>query len=302
MRPGHNAKAHNNSPVGVTKSTISGRSATRCSSSRLLRSPAAAAPTKATTSRRRRRVFAAVLLIAGADSPGFRWTPAIVDRLIEDGFQVIRFDHRDCGRSTRFGAESAYLLDDLAADTVGLLDHYAIDAAHVVCRSMGGMIGQLLALDHADRVLSLTMFGSSPAPGDDRLPGPMDEFVEKMTERLFAGPPQDDDGRVQWLIELDDFMAGSWDDVKIALEISAYSLKVLADATALLMTDGGSIVGLTFDATGSWPAYNWMGVAKAALETSVKYLAMDLGVNGIRVNAISAGPMRTLAGLSLIHI
>ncbi|MDG2028509.1 MAG: alpha/beta hydrolase [Acidimicrobiales bacterium] len=152
---------------------------------------------------------AAVLLIAGADSPGFRWTPAIVDRLIEDGFQVIRFDHRDCGRSTRFGADSAYLLDDLVADAVGLLDHYAIDAAHVVGRSMGGMIGQLLALDHADRVLSLTMFGSSPAPGDDRLPGPMDEFVEKMTERLFAGPPRDDDGRVQWLIELDDFMAGS---------------------------------------------------------------------------------------------
>lgn len=150
-----------------------------------------------------------VLLIAGADAPGFRWTAALVDRLVGAGYQVIRFDHRDCGRSTRFRADDAYLLDDLVADTVGLLDHFGIVEVHVIGRSMGGMIGQLLALDHPTRVRSLTLFGSSPAPGDERLPGPLDEFVERMTERLLAGPPSDDDGRVRWLVELDEFLSGT---------------------------------------------------------------------------------------------
>ena len=93
----------------------------------------------------------------------------------------------------------------------------------------------------------------------------------------------------------DDFMGATWDDVKVALEISAYSLKVLADATAPLMTDGGSLVGLTFDATVAWPAYNWMGVAKAALESTSRYLARELGPKGIRCNLIAAGPIRTMA-------
>ena len=115
-----------------------------------------------------------VVLVAGADSPGFRWTPAIVDRLVAEGYRVIRFDHRDCGRSTRFGPDDAYLLDDLVSDVVGLLDRLSVAAAHVVGRSMGGMVGQLLSMDHPDRVRSLTMFGSSPAPGDERLGGPDD--------------------------------------------------------------------------------------------------------------------------------
>lgn len=97
----------------------------------------------------------------------------------------------------------------------------------------------------------------------------------------------------------DDFMTGEWDDVKVALEISAYSLKVLADATAPLMTDGGSIVGLTFDATLAWPAYNWMGVAKAALESTNRYLARALGPQGIRCNLVAAGPIRTIAAKSI---
>lgn len=97
----------------------------------------------------------------------------------------------------------------------------------------------------------------------------------------------------------DDFMAGDWDDVKVALEISAYSLKVVADATAPLMTGGGSIVGLTFDATVAWPAYNWMGVAKAALESTNRYLARALGPQGIRCNLVAAGPVRTMAAKSI---
>lgn len=150
----------------------------------------------------------AVVLIAGSDAPGFRWTPAIVEPLVRGGYRVVRFDHRDCGRSTRFGAEDAYRLDDMVADTLGLLDHFGIETAHVIGRSMGGMIAQLLALDHAERVRSLTLLGSSPAPGDDRLPGPLDEFLEKMTERLFAGPPRDHEGRVRWLVDLDGLLSG----------------------------------------------------------------------------------------------
>lgn len=97
----------------------------------------------------------------------------------------------------------------------------------------------------------------------------------------------------------EDFLGASWDDVKVAIEISAYSLKVLADATAPLMTGGGSLVGLTFDATVAWPAYNWMGVAKAALESTNRYLARSLGPQGIRCNLVAAGPVRTMAAKSI---
>lgn len=150
-----------------------------------------------------------VLLVAGADSPGFRWTPTIVDPLVASGHRVVRFDHRDCGRSTRFGANDVYRLDDLVVDVVGLFDVLGIEAAHVVGYSMGGMIGQLLGIDHPDRVTSLTLIGSSPAPGDERLGGPDEAFVDAMTTRLFAGPPKDDAGRIAWLVELDELLAGS---------------------------------------------------------------------------------------------
>lgn len=97
----------------------------------------------------------------------------------------------------------------------------------------------------------------------------------------------------------DDFMAATWDDVKVAMEISAYSLKLLAEAVAPLMTEGGAIVGLDFDATVAWPAYNWMGVAKAALESTNRYLARELGPKGIRCNLVAAGPIKTMAAKSI---
>ena len=95
------------------------------------------------------------------------------------------------------------------------------------------------------------------------------------------------------------FMDAAWDDVKVALEISTYSLKMLADAVAPLMGAGGSIVGLDFDATRAWPAYDWMGVAKAGLESTCRYLARYLGPQGVRVNLVSAGPVRTMAARSI---
>ena len=95
------------------------------------------------------------------------------------------------------------------------------------------------------------------------------------------------------------FLQTSWPDVSTALHVSAYSLKALATACAPLMKDGGSIVAMDFDAAVAWPKYDWMGVAKAALESCARYLARDLGPSGIRVNLVAAGPLRTMAARSI---
>ena len=97
----------------------------------------------------------------------------------------------------------------------------------------------------------------------------------------------------------DDFMAAKWNDVATAMQISAYSLKHLAEVFVPLMKPGGSIVGLDFDNTVAWPAYNWMGVAKSALESTSRYLARGLGPQNIRFNLIAAGPIKTMAAKSI---
>lgn len=91
------------------------------------------------------------------------------------------------------------------------------------------------------------------------------------------------------------FLSGEWEDVATAVHISAYSLKALAVAVQPLMANGGSIVGLTFDGRYAWPVYDWMGVAKAAFEATSRYVARDLGPQGIRCNLVSAGPIKTTA-------
>lgn len=100
----------------------------------------------------------------------------------------------------------------------------------------------------------------------------------------------------------DNFMHAPWDDVATAFQVSTYSLRVLADIAAPLMAKagGGSIVGLDFDnATQAFPAYDWMGVAKAALAATSRYLARDLGAQKIRVNLVAAGPIKTIAAKSI---
>ncbi len=97
----------------------------------------------------------------------------------------------------------------------------------------------------------------------------------------------------------DDFLAAQWDDVAIAMHISAYSLKALADAFLPLMSEGGSFVGLDFDNQQAWPAYNWMGVAKSALQSVSRYLAKEVGPRGIRSNLVAAGPIKTMAAKSI---
>lgn len=95
------------------------------------------------------------------------------------------------------------------------------------------------------------------------------------------------------------FLQTEWADVAAAVQVSTYSLKALAMAALPLMASGGSIVGLDFDASLAWPAYDWMGVAKAALESLSRYLARDLGPDGVRVNLVAAGPIRTMAAKSI---
>jgi enoyl-[acyl-carrier protein] reductase I len=95
------------------------------------------------------------------------------------------------------------------------------------------------------------------------------------------------------------FLDGPWPDVAQAFQVSAYSLVSLSTAVLPLLRPGSGVVGLTFDATIAWPAYDWMGVAKAGLESTARYLARDLGPRGIRVNLVSAGPLKTLAAKAI---
>jgi enoyl ACP reductase len=103
-----------------------------------------------------------------------------------------------------------------------------------------------------------------------------------------------------------DIFQANWDQVQIALHVSAYSLKALVEAFRPLLAAAGaeggagaSVVGLDFDASVAWPAYDWMGVSKAALESLSRYLARDLGAERIRVNLVAAGPVKTMAAKSI---
>jgi len=92
------------------------------------------------------------------------------------------------------------------------------------------------------------------------------------------------------------FLETPWESAATAIHASAFSLKQLAVAHRDPLRQGrGSVVSLDFDATVAWPAYDWMGVSKAALESVTRYLARDLGEDGIRVNCVAAGPLRTVA-------
>lgn len=95
------------------------------------------------------------------------------------------------------------------------------------------------------------------------------------------------------------FLNTQWEDVATAVQVSAFSLKSLTMACHPLFKNGASVVGLDFDAQVAWPKYDWMGVAKAALESTSRYLARDLGKDSVRVNLIAAGPIKTIAAKSI---
>ena len=95
------------------------------------------------------------------------------------------------------------------------------------------------------------------------------------------------------------FLNTQWEDVATAIQVSAFSLKSLTMAARPLFNGGASVVGLDFDGQVAWPKYDWMGVAKAALESTSRYLAKDLGPENIRINLVAAGPIRTIAAKSI---
>jgi pimeloyl-ACP methyl ester carboxylesterase len=125
---------------------------------------------------------APLMLVMGANATGIAWPDGLVARLAER-HRVIRYDHRDTGRSTRAFAERPYPLRELARDALAVLDGFGVDRAHVVGMSLGGILVQLLLLDAPDRLLSATLFstgalaGDPACPGEDALPGPSEEVL-----------------------------------------------------------------------------------------------------------------------------
>ncbi|WP_190128219.1 enoyl-ACP reductase FabI [Streptomyces mashuensis] len=122
--------------------------------------------------------------------------------------------------------------------------------------------------------------------GGDRQAG--DAVLDGVVHSIAFGPQ-----------EVFSFLDAGWDAVSRAVEVSAYSYKSLATALLPLMPRGGSLVGVTFDAQVAWPRYDWMGVAKAALESVNRYLARDLGPRGVRCNLVAAGPLKSMAAKSI---
>src|SRR4051794_39934633 len=141
----------------------------------------------------------------GATASAITWPPSLLEALTEGGYRVVRFDNRDIGLSTHVDYGSApYTIDDMADDTIGLLDALGIDAAHLVGASMGGMISQVLALRHPARVRSLTLLITSPGPVDDRLSPSSDALFEIATR-----PAETDDELAERNVDLFRALTGS---------------------------------------------------------------------------------------------
>jgi meromycolic acid enoyl-[acyl-carrier protein] reductase len=163
--------------------------------------------------------------------------------------------------------------------------------------------GAEIVLTSFGRGMSLTERSArrlSPAPEVLELDVTNPEHFARLTERLKASgkpihgvlhavayAPEDALGG--------NFLNTPWESVQTAFRVSTFSLKELAVAVAPVMTEGGSILTLDFDNRVAWPVYDWMGVCKAGLESTVRYLARDLGSKRIRVNALAAGPLFTIA-------
>ena len=163
----------------------------------------------------------AILLVMGATAQGILWPEEFCMALVAAGRYVIRFDNRDTGKSTCFDfATAPYALGDMARDAVGVLDAYGIARAHVVGASMGGMIAQTIAIEHPERMLSMTSIMSSPIGGElaaaggtgAGLPGPEPRVLEAVA-LLATTPATNDTDRVELAVKLWRALAGSADPV-----------------------------------------------------------------------------------------
>ena len=162
----------------------------------------------------------AVLLIMGASAQGIMWPDEFCRAIVDGGRYVIRYDNRDTGQSTCFGVGNAnYDLSDMARDAIGVLDAYGIDRAHVVGASMGGMIGQTVAIEHPERIRSLISIMSTPAGGEvaatiageiteGALPGPTPEVIE-VTQKTLVNPPTTREERIEQRVQMFRVLAGS---------------------------------------------------------------------------------------------
>jgi len=175
------------------------------------------------------------------------------------------------------------------------------------CAEIAQREGANVILTSFGRVMSITQKSArklSPVPDVLELDVNNPEHLAALTEELrsrwgrvdgalhaIAFAPEDALGG--------NFMKTPWSSVEFTLRTSTFSLKELAAAVAPLMTNGGSIVTLDFDNRFAWPVYDWMGVAKAGLESVVRYLARDLGGHKIRVKAVAAWPLATMAAKSI---
>lgn len=202
------------------------------------------------------------------------------------------------------GAVMAGLLDDKRLLVTGVATDASIafsvaklaqeQGARVVLSSYGRVlrITQRIAgrLPERAPVIELDVTSSSDL---EELPNRLRDHVDGLDAVLhsIAFAPQDALGG--------NFLNATWDDVASAVHVSTYSFASLARAALPLMNPGSSVVGLDFDASVAWPKYDWMGVAKAGLESCARYLARDLGPKGIRVNLVAAGPLETLAAKSI---
>ena len=140
-----------------------------------------------------------LLLVMGAASSGLVWPDALV-ALLAERHRVIRYDHRDTGRSSAVFDEQPYGITDLASDAIAVLDAFDVPRAHVVGMSMGGLLVQLMLLDHPERLASATLFctGALPVPGAPDLPGP-DPALLRMWGEL--DDPRDAEGELRWRVE-----------------------------------------------------------------------------------------------------
>jgi pimeloyl-ACP methyl ester carboxylesterase len=147
------------------------------------------------------RTTTALLLVMGANASGLTWPDAMVDRLARQ-HRVVRYDHRDTGRSTRAFATRPYAVRDLATDAVRVLDALGIDRAHLVGMSMGGVLVQLLLLDAPERLRSATVFCTSALgtglAGESDLPDPAPELLAYWES---MGEERDTEAELAWRVE-----------------------------------------------------------------------------------------------------
>jgi pimeloyl-ACP methyl ester carboxylesterase len=188
----------------------------------------------------------AILLIAGGASSMDRWEPEFCERLAAAGRHVIRYDHRDTGGSTTYPpGQPGYTGDDLDADALALLDHLRIERAHLVGISMGAGISQDLALNHPERVRSVTLIATSPiGPGERDLPGMSDELRAMFSEEPVEPDWADREAAIAYLLEGERPYTGSRgldEDAILPVIARAYDrTSSPASANNHFIADGGS--------------------------------------------------------------